>query len=114
MALYSELKRRNIFRVAIAYLALGWLLLEIGTLGVDFLALPRWIWRFGFALWLICFPLALVFSWIYELTPHGLRRESEVARGESITPQTGRRLLRLAGAAVIGVFLINLARLVFE
>lgn len=111
MAMFSELRRRNIFRVALLYIAVAWLLLELGAIGVDHLGLPLWIYRFAFALLLICLPLALVFSWIYEITPEGLKREHEVLPGASITRETGRRLTRLTGWTLLAIVLINLVRL---
>jgi len=113
MSLIAELQRRNVFRVALLYAALAWLVLELGTLAVEFLGLPGWVHRFVTALLVICFPLALVFSWIYEITPEGLKREFEVQRENSITPRTGRRIGRLTLAVVILIAVINLARLLF-
>jgi len=111
MSLIAELQRRNVFRVALLYAALAWLVLELGTLAVDFLGLPGWVHRFATALLVICFPLALVFSWIFEITPEGLKREFEVQRENSITHRTGRRIGRLTLAALVLIALINLARL---
>lgn len=92
MSFLTELKRRNVFKVAGAYLALGWVVVQAtATLGPALnlpeatLPLVTWIGVIGF-------PFALVFSWAYELTPDGLKRESEVDRSQSITHLTGRRL----------------------
>lgn len=110
MSLFAELRRRNIFRVALCYIAVGWLLAELCDLLVTVVALPGWIYRFTVAVLIIAFPLALVLSWIYELTPEGLRREFEVDPAHSITRQTGRRLLALTGLAMLGVLALNLLR----
>jgi len=114
MSLLSELSRRNIFRVALLYLAAGWLVLEFGSLLVDYANLPAWIWRFTFAVLIIAFPLAIVLSWLYEITPEGLQRENRVDPERSITRQTGRTLLRLALLATLGVLLLNLLRFALD
>lgn len=110
MSLFRELNRRNIFRVAVLYVVLGWLLIELGVIATSLLDLPSWMLRFGTALLVICFPLALVFSWIYEITPEGLKRESEVDPKASITRQTARRLNVLTWIAAGLIVLLNIAR----
>lgn len=110
MSLFSELRRRNIFRVSLLYLVAAWLLLELGALSVDYANLPGWVFRFTFAMLLIGFPLALVLSWIYEITPEGIRREFEVERERSITRETGRRLTRLTLLCLLLIVLLNLSR----
>lgn len=114
MSLFSELRRRNLFRVALLYVAAGWLLLELTSMLVDYAGLPVWVFRFVFALLIIAFPLAMGISWLYEITPEGLRRESLVDPAESITKQTGARLLRLALLSMLLVFLLNLARFALD
>jgi TolB-like protein/tetratricopeptide (TPR) repeat protein len=93
--IWQELKRRNVFRVAVAYLAASWLALQILQLVVEGAEAPAWIMKVMLALAGIGFPLAIGFSWAYELTPEGLKREKEVDRSASITPQTGQRLDRV-------------------
>ena len=105
MSLYSELKRRNVFRVAITYLALAWLLTEVaGTLFPGF-GVPEWAFRFVVIVLVLGFVPALVFSWAYEITPEGIKREKDVVRDESITHITAKRLdgitITLIAAAVI-------------
>jgi hypothetical protein len=114
MSLLSELKRRNIFRVALLYIVLAWLILEVCSLAVDFLPVPIWVFRFLFAILLIGFPLALVFSWIYEITPAGLRREFEVDPQHSITSETGRKIFLAVGACLALIILMNLAGLLLS
>ena len=92
LSLFSELKRRNVFRVAAAYILVSWLLLQISDTLVPALHLPEWF-NSGVAFVLIMgLPLALILAWAFELTPDGLKKESEVDRSESITGQTGRKL----------------------
>lgn len=114
MTLFAELRRRNIFAVVLLYIAAGWLLLETGALLVDYADLPAWVYRFLFAVLIIAFPLAIVLSWMYEITPEGLRREHEVDRERSIARRTGAKLLRLALLAVLLVVLLNLLRFVLD
>jgi len=105
MSLFSELKRRNVFRAAIAYLALAWLLTEVaGTLFPVF-GIPDWGVRFVVVVLALGFLPTLVFSWVYELTPEGLKREREVVREVSITHRTARRL----DLFTIGLIVVALA-----
>lgn len=114
MSFFAELRRRNIFRVALLYVAAGWLLLEIGALLVDYAGVPDWTYRFTAAVLVIAFPLALVLSWVYEITPDGIRREHEVERAQSITRETGAKLVRMAMLSVLLVFLLNLLRFALD
>lgn len=92
MSLYHELKRRNVFRVAIAYLALAWLLTEVaGTLFPAF-GIPDWGIRFVVIVFALGFVPAVIVSWVYELTPEGIKREKDVVRDASITNLTAKRL----------------------
>ena len=108
MSLFEELKRRNVFRVGIAYLVLGWVLLQVTDVVVPILQLPDWVARFILLILLIGFPLVLTFAWAFELTPEGIKREKEIDRSQSITPQTGRKLDRaiIAFLAVAVVLLL--------
>lgn len=94
MSLFAELKRRNVFRVGIAYVVLAWLLLQVGDTLAPALHLPEWINSALVFFLLLGFPLAIFFAWAFELTPEGLKLEKDVDRDESITPQTGRKLDR--------------------
>lgn len=92
MSFFSELKRRNVFRVAIAYLAAAWLLTEIADTLFPAFGIPDWGFRFLVVMLALGFLPALVFSWAYELTPEGLKREKDVVRDVSITHLTASRL----------------------
>lgn len=110
MSLLSELKRRNVLRVAVLYVVAGWLLLQctdmlVAASGAD------WVYRFLAAIWIICFPLLLVFSWIYEITPEGLRKERDVARERSITVQTGQRINRIIKVTFVLAVALQIVRL---
>ena len=89
MSLFAELKRRNVIRVAIGYVVLSWLLLQAGDVLLQLLGVPDWGLRLVFAILALGFPVALVLSWIYELTPDGLRRDPgnrEITRVELLSP----------------------------
>jgi len=92
MSIFSELKRRNVFRVAIAYLITAWLLIQLADILIPMLALPEWVARLIFLLLFILFIPTLIAAWALELTPEGLKLEKNVDRSESITPHTGKKL----------------------
>ena len=92
MSFTRELKRRNVFRVGIAYLIVAWLLLQVSDTLVPALHLPEWF-QSGVAFLLILgFPVALLFAWAFELTPEGIKRQKDVVRSESTALQTNRKL----------------------
>ncbi len=94
MNFFAELKRRNVFRVGIAYLIGSWLLAQIAELLLDTFNAPEWTMQFIFVVLLIGFPIAIFFAWAFELTPDGVKRESEIDRSQSIVKTTGRKLDR--------------------
>src|SRR5213078_4892394 len=77
-AFFGELKRRNVYKVAVAYAIVGWLLVQITTQVFPFLEIPNWVVRLVIALVAIGFPIALVIAWAFEITPQGIER-TEVA-----------------------------------
>ena len=89
---FTELKRRNVFRVAIAYAIIGWLLVEVASVLFPTFEAPAWVMKVFATVVILGFPLAIVFAWIFEMTPEGLKRETEIDRSQSITPRTGRKL----------------------
>jgi TolB-like protein/Tfp pilus assembly protein PilF len=105
MGLVSELRRRNVFRMAVLYAVAAWLIMQVADVLIDLAKLPDWIGTTTLGLLAVGFPIALVFSWFYELTPEGISLEKDVGSGESITHVTGRRLdfivISLLCAAVI-------------
>lgn len=90
--LLDELKRRNVIRVAIAYVVASWLLLQVADVVLNHIPAPDWVMQVFMLVLSLCFPLVLAFAWAFELTPGGLKREKDVARDESITRYTARRL----------------------
>ena len=83
--LFEELKRRNVLRVAFAYIVAAWLLLQVADVVINNIEAPDWVFRAILLLVLLGFPFALIFAWAFELTPEGLKKEKDVDRSESIT-----------------------------
>jgi hypothetical protein len=92
MSFIAELQRRNVFRIAIAYTILGWLLLQVASLLLPTFDAPDWVMRVFVLIVMLGFPLAVVLAWALELTPEGNRREKSVNADDSITHITGRKL----------------------
>jgi len=105
MSFFEELKRRNVVRVGIAYAVFAWVLLQMFDVIGEILELPAWGGKMILAALVIGFFLALVFAWVYEMTPEGLKKEKEVDRSQSITPTTGRKL----NAAIMVMMAVALA-----
>jgi TolB-like protein/cytochrome c-type biogenesis protein CcmH/NrfG len=109
-SLVAELKRRNVFKAGVAYLALGWVVTQVTSTVAPAFNLPGWIVPVVVWIGVIGFPFVIAFSWIYELTPEGLKRESEIDRSASITHVTGRRidyLIVVLLVLAIGFFAID-------
>ena len=106
MGLVSELRRRNVFRVAIAYMLIAWVILEAGDVLAPALHLPDWVVSALVFFLILGFPLALIFAWAFELTPEGIKLDKYVDRSKSITHLTGRKLdyLIIAALALTLVF----------
>lgn len=91
-SLIQELKRRNVFRVALVYIVVSWLLMQIGDVMFPALLLPEWTPTLLIAFLILGFPLVVVFAWAFELTPDGVTRTSDVPEEQSITADTGRKI----------------------
>jgi TolB-like protein/tetratricopeptide (TPR) repeat protein len=92
MSFFQELKRRNVVRVGIAYVLMGWLLLQAADFGLDLIDAPNWVIQAFSLLVALGLPVALFLAWAFELTPEGIKREAEIDRTQSITDKTGRKL----------------------
>lgn len=110
LPVFEELKRRNVFRVGIAYAVTAWLLLQLGDIVVDAIDAPGWVMKSLLALLIIGFPVALLFAWAFEVTPEGIKRESEVDRSASITRVTRKKL----DVAIMAVLVLALGYFVFD
>jgi hypothetical protein len=75
---FAELKRRNVYKVAIAYAVVAWLLMQVATQVFPFLEIPNWAIRLVIMLIVIGFPIALIIAWAFELTPEGIKRAEDV------------------------------------
>ena len=91
----AELKRRNVIRMAGLYLAGAWLLAQVAGTVLPMFSAPAWLARSIVIVLMIGFVPALLFTWVFEWTPKGLMREVDVDSGQSIAPQTGKRMDRL-------------------
>lgn len=102
--LLSELRRRNVFKVGAAYVLLAWVIAQVAELALDSFEAPGWVMKTLLLLLALGLPLVLVFAWVFELTPEGIRREKVVERSDSVTRQTGQKLTYVIGAAAaIGI-----------
>ena len=91
MSLVAELRRRNVIRMAGLYLVAGWLITQVADTVLPMFGAPEWLPRSVVLLLAIGFIPSLVFAWVFELTPDGLKRDAEVKREESVAAQTARR-----------------------
>jgi TolB-like protein/Tfp pilus assembly protein PilF len=101
LRLLAELKRRNVIRMAGLYLVGAWLVTQVAATLLPVFGAPEWVMKVLVGLLALGFLAALVFSWIYELTPDGLKRDSEVGAMHSIAPQTARRMDRMIIIALL-------------
>ncbi len=92
MSFFNELKRRNVFRVGIAYAVSAWVLLQVVDLVLENIAAPVWVMQIFMLALAIGLPIALIFAWAFEMTPEGVRFERDVDRNQSITRKTGQKL----------------------
>src|SRR6201995_4791647 len=90
---FSELKRRNVYKVAVAYAVVAWLLIQVATQVFPFFEIPNWAVRLVVIVLILGFPVALVFSWIFEITPEGIKRESEIDPNQPFVRQTARKIV---------------------
>ena len=102
MPFFAELKRRNVVRVGIAYVVIGWALAQVAEFVVGNFGAPDWVLKTFVVFLLLGLPLALFFAWAFEFTPEGLKREKDVDRSTSITKQTGRKIDRIIIAVLVG------------
>ena len=99
--LFDELKRRNVFRVAIAYAMAAWVLVQVTQAAVPALSMPDWVDTVVFFFLLIGFPVALLFAWAFEMTPEGVKKTKDVDRDASVTSETGRKINTMIGGALV-------------
>jgi adenylate cyclase len=107
---FSELKRRNVYKVAIAYAVIAWLLIQAASILFPTFEAPGWVMKVVVSVIFLGFPVALILAWAFELTPEGIKRTEEVASHESITHRTGRKI----DFVIIGVFAVVIALLLYD
>ncbi len=110
MSLIAELKRRNVFRVGVAYVIGAWVIAQAADLVLDNIEAPDWVMQAIMLVLAIGLPLALILAWAFELTPEGVKRETAVDPGEPITRVTGRKL----DFAIIGLLAVALIFVVVD
>jgi hypothetical protein len=110
MSFIDELKRRNVFRVGVAYVIVAWLLLQVADVVLNNIEAATWVFQAILLVLVIGFPLSLFFAWAYELTPEGLKKEKDIDRSQSITHVTGRKL----DFVIIGLLAVTLAYFAYD
>ena len=110
---FAELKRRNVYKVAVAYAVVAWLLLQAASIFFPAFDAPPWVMKIFIIVIIFGFPVALIFSWAFEITPEGIKLESEIELNKSIRRRTGRKIVAMTIAlavAAAGLFVYQLVR----
>jgi TolB-like protein/Tfp pilus assembly protein PilF len=110
MSFFVELKRRNVFKVGIAYAVATWVLIQIADILLDNFGAPPWVMKSLVLALAVGFFISLFIAWAYEMTPEGVKRESEVDRSKSVAQQTGQKL----NFTIIGLLVVALGYFVWE
>ena len=110
MSFFNELKRRNVVRVGLAYGIAGWVLLQVADLVLENIEAPSWVIQTLMLFVLLGFIAAVIIAWAYEITPEGIKKESEVDRSQSISGHTGKKLDRI----IIGFLVLAVAVLLID
>src|SRR5262247_1791895 len=105
---FAELKRRNVYKVAVAYAVVGWLLIQVATQVFPFLDIPNWAIRLVIFATALGFPIALIIAWAFELTPEGIKRtEAADAAGQHSRGGMWMAVVVVAAALSLGVFFLG-------
>ena len=113
MNFFAELKRRNVYKVAVAYAVVAWLLIQAASIFLPAFDVPPWVMKIFIIVIIFGFPVALIFSWAFEITPEGIKLESEIEPSKSVTRRTGRKIVALTIALAVvaaGLFVYQLVR----
>ncbi len=111
--IFEELKRRNVYKVAVAYVVVAWLIIQAASIMLPAFEAPAWVMKVLISALLIGFPIAMGFSWAFEITPEGIKRESDIAPDKSIAQHTGRKIVGLTIAVAVlaaGLFAFQILR----
>src|SRR5438552_2456612 len=110
---FAELKRRNVYKVAVAYMVVAWLLIQAASIFFPAFDAPSWAMKIFIIVIIFGFPVALIFSWAFEITPEGIKLESEIEPNKSIARRTGRKIVAVTIALAVvaaGLFVYQLLR----
>ncbi|PYK46414.1 MAG: hypothetical protein DME53_02540 [Verrucomicrobia bacterium] len=110
---FAELKRRNVYKVAVAYAVVSWLLIQAASIFFPAFDAPPWVMKTFIIVVMLGFPVALIFSWAFEITPEGIKRESEIEPNKSIKRRTGRKIVAVTIALAVvaaGLFVYQLVQ----
>jgi TolB-like protein/Tfp pilus assembly protein PilF len=110
---FAELKRRNVYKVAVAYAVVAWLVIQAASIFLPAFNAPQWAMQIIILILMIGFPVALAFSWAFEITPEGIKLESEIEPTKSIARRTGRKIVAATIALAVvaaGLFVYQLVR----
>ena len=113
MNFFAELKRRNVYKVAVAYAVVAWLLIQAASIFIPAFDAPPWVMKIFIIVIIFGFPVALIFSWAFEITPEGIKLESEIEPNKSIKRRTGRKIVAMTIALAVvaaGLFVYQLVR----
>src|SRR5437763_757691 len=110
---FAELKRRNVYKVAVAYAVVAWLTIQAASILLPTFEAPAWVMKVIVMLVALGFAAALIFSWAFEITPEGIKRESEIEPNNSISAHTGRKIVAITIALAViaaGLLAFNIFR----
>jgi serine/threonine-protein kinase len=113
MNFFAELKRRNVYKVAVAYAVVAWLVIQAASIFLPAFDAPPWVMKIFIIVIVLGSPVALVMSWAFEITPEGIKRESEIPPNESIRRRTGRKIVGITFVLAViaaGLLAFNLFR----
>jgi len=110
---FAELKRRNVYKVAVAYAVVAWLLIQAASIFFPAFDAPPWVMKIFILVIIFGFPVALIFSWAFEITPEGIKLESEIEPNKSIKRKTGRKIVAITVVLAViaaGLFVFQFVR----
>lgn len=105
---FEELKRRNVIKATLAYVVTSWVLLQVLSIVLPAVEAPEWVFKTLMILLVVCFPIWVFFSWVYEVTPEGLKKTKQVSKDDSITQTTNKRLNILILVGLVATIAISL------
>src|SRR3954470_851794 len=110
---FAELKRRNVYKVAVAYAVVSWLLIQVASIVFPTFEAPAAAMKILIVLLVVGAPIALALSWAFEITPEGIKREADIDESKSIAPRTGRKIVAITAVLAViaaGMFVLQFVR----